>query len=98
MSKGNITINIEKLIDNFQVISNGEPLNLSDLKEQTTKAINSAISSVEIPATSEYIPVVAKQDDSGHWYVIPVDLEEDFNYLLERAYNHQIPEVEREQA
>lgn len=96
MNKGNITINIEKLIDNFQVISNGEPLNLSELKEQTAKAITSAIYSPN--PTPEYIPVVAKQDDEGHWYIIPAELEEDFNDLLERSYNHQISAVEREQA
>lgn len=29
--------------------------------------------------------VAAVQDDSGHWYVIPADMKEEFHQLLEKV-------------
>lgn len=98
MSKGNIVINIEKLIENFQVISKGEPLELSELKEQTKKAITSALQETisklpVLPAENitpsiedtRFTPVVAMQDNDSQWYVIPANLQSEFNDLLEKG-------------
>ena len=37
------------------------------------------------------IKVRATQDDSGHWYVIPEELSEEFYKLLEKVYSDDYP-------
>jgi hypothetical protein len=38
--------------------------------------------------TKNLKPVVAMRDDSGHWYVIPKELQSEFSKLIEMSLNY----------
>lgn len=39
----------------------------------------------------EFIPVFVTTDNSGHWYVIPCELKEDWDYMIARLDNEDDP-------
>jgi hypothetical protein len=39
--------------------------------------------------SKKLIPVYATKDDSGHWYVIPVNMKEEFDKLLEKSTSNK---------
>lgn len=51
-------------------------------KEAAINAFKNIDNGLIFPVPPEFIPVVAKQDNDGHWYVIPAEMQEEFSRML----------------
>ena len=60
---------------------------LMDYEQSAYNCLRLLCEKVEEPC----IPVFVTTDDSGHWYIVPQELKEDWDYLRSRLENEDDP-------
>lgn len=67
---------------------------IGPMTEETANSYN--VTRLHLKEQLKLKKVVAVQDDSGHWYVIPAEMHEDFSKLLAISCNYD--DLSQEQA